>query len=495
MKPAEMMHRGWPAFAALLLFAFAFQGSRGLYFPDEGRYTDVALEMVDSRDWIHPRLHAEVPHYTKPPLTYWAVAAAIGLGGKNEWAARAPNAFAFALTVLMLWRLGRRFVPAQPVLPAIIYASFVFPYFAANLVTTDTLLTAAEALTFWGFVEFWWRSEHPRNAGWAIVSAVGAALAFLAKGPPGLLPLAAVVLFAALVGGRAGLTRLWSLRAIAVFDVLALWWYVKVALDSPELVRYFIVEEVWNRVASDDMHRHPEWYGGLVVYVPTLLLGALPWMPLWVAPFVRAWRTRTGAWRRLMADPPRLLLWLWLLVPLAVFFVSRSRLPLYLLPLFVPLALLTARAFAPLELRRPWVRGLLGAWLAILVVLRAAPVWLDVDNDDRRLARELSDLAPQPIGEIAFVEQAAHYGLRLYLDTPIERLHLPDDDHAEPQSELLESELIEDEGCRLLIVQPDKQDRLMRELVALGHRYTMLGERRGQRVLAETGGACFVAKF
>ena len=42
-------------------------------------------------------------------------------------------------------------------------------------------------------------------------------------------------------------------------------------------------------------------------------------------------------------DAPSLLLALWIFVPLLVFCLARSRLPLYLLPLFVPLALLIAQ--------------------------------------------------------------------------------------------------------------------------------------------------------
>jgi hypothetical protein len=80
------------ALALLLVFALAFLGSRGLYSPDEGRYTGVALEMLRLGDWLHPHLHPEQPHYTKPPLTYWAIASSVGVLGENEWAARLPIA-------------------------------------------------------------------------------------------------------------------------------------------------------------------------------------------------------------------------------------------------------------------------------------------------------------------------------------------------------------------------------------------------------------------
>ena len=43
----------WIAALAIVL-ALLFLGSRGIWDPDEGRYTNVALHMLDSGDWIDP---------------------------------------------------------------------------------------------------------------------------------------------------------------------------------------------------------------------------------------------------------------------------------------------------------------------------------------------------------------------------------------------------------------------------------------------------------
>ena len=56
------------------IYCFAFQGERGLFEPDEGRYSAVALQMIKSNDWLTPRTHPQQEHLTKPPLTYWAIA-------------------------------------------------------------------------------------------------------------------------------------------------------------------------------------------------------------------------------------------------------------------------------------------------------------------------------------------------------------------------------------------------------------------------------------
>jgi len=114
----------WFWIAIVVLYACAFQGARPLYSPDEGRYTNVALNMLESGDWLRPTLHPEVEHWAKPPLTYWSVATSIAVFGRHEFAARLPGALAFAGTVLLMVRLGRRFVPKQPWLPALTYATF-----------------------------------------------------------------------------------------------------------------------------------------------------------------------------------------------------------------------------------------------------------------------------------------------------------------------------------------------------------------------------------
>ncbi len=73
----------WLIVIAVLVYAIAFQGTRALYSPDEGRYTNVALNMLDSGDWLRPMLHPEVEHWAKPPLTYWSVAASVAVFGRN----------------------------------------------------------------------------------------------------------------------------------------------------------------------------------------------------------------------------------------------------------------------------------------------------------------------------------------------------------------------------------------------------------------------------
>jgi 4-amino-4-deoxy-L-arabinose transferase len=478
--------RGWLLVFAVLVYAIAFQGARGLYSPDEGRYTNVALNMLDSGDWLKPMLHPEVEHWSKPPLTYWAVASSIAVFGHNELAARLPGALAFAATVLLMTRLGRRFVPAQPWLPALTYATFAFPPLAANLVTTDTLLTLWETLQAVAFVEVWYAKtpEDERRARLLLWLAAG--LAFMTKGPPGLLLLGASALFAFLSARGAGLRKLFAWDALLVFVVFGGTWYAVVALREPGVMRYFLVEEVVNRVASDKMHRNAEWYGALKVYVPTVVLGMLPWLPLLVRTW---WRERGALGRDLRANPDTRLLACWLLLPLVVFTLARSRLPLYLLPLFVPLAVIAARSLAPLDLGRIGTRVAIVAWCAFLVLARAAPAFVDVPVDDRALAAALMQELPLKPNEVAFVESDPRYGLRFYLGAEVERLEFPGG-VPKPQAQDILSEMREHEGCRVLLVNDWNWPRLDEVLAHDGVTYKRLADVRGYAVAAQATPDC-----
>ena len=486
MSPISATTQRWLFVLVVLAYACAFQGTRPLYSPDEGRYTNVALNMLDSGDWLRPMLHPEVEHWAKPPLTYWSVASSIAVFGRHEFAARLPGALAFAGTVLLMMRLGRRFVPEQPWLPALAYASFAFPPLAANLVTTDTLLTLWETLQAVAFVELWWAATPALARRARLLLWLAAGLAFMTKGPPGLLVLGACMLFVISSGNWVGLRRLFAWDALLVFLVIGGTWYAVVAVREPGVLRYFLVEEVVNRVASDKMHRNAEWYGALKIYVPTVVLGMLPWLPL----LVRAWwRRRAGFIDRIRANDESRLLACWFLLPFVVFMLARSRLPLYLLPLFVPLALMTARALVPLDLRRARTRALLAAWCALLVVLRAVPAYIDVPADDRALARALAAQLPVLPNEVAFIDTDPRYGLRFYLDSEIERLELPGDD-PRPQAQDIASEMREHEGCRVLLVNNWNASRLEAYLEDNGIEHKRVADLRGYAAIAQRTQDC-----
>ncbi len=404
-----------------LLLAFALLGVRGVWDPDEGRYSNVALTMLDRGDWIEPHRNLDTGHWTKPPLTYWAIAASVSVFGHTPFAIRLPSALAYLLCVLLAWRIGRRLVPGHEDSAALIYATMFFTVGASQLITTDYVLSAAQALAMWGYVEARF-GDAARARRWLRVAWLGLALGFLAKGPPALLSLAVMLVADLLRPGRQR-PSLFLPSGLLLFVLLALPWYVWVVATVPGLLGYFLGDEVINRVASNQFGRNGQWYGWFVVYAPTLLLGALPWTAAllrWFAALparFRAWRDRDAR----AADAAGVLLATWILLPLLVFCLSRSRLPLYVLPLFLPIALAVARVRAARGLALPRWRWIL-LWALLLLALKlAGAAWVS-HKDASRWAAAIEARVHAPVGRVVFVEDMARYGLHLYLRSEVRKV-------------------------------------------------------------------------
>jgi 4-amino-4-deoxy-L-arabinose transferase-like glycosyltransferase len=478
--------RLWIALLAAAL-ALALLGLRGIWDPDEGRYTNVAMHMLDSGDWLNPHRSEEVGHWTKPPLTYWAIAGSVSAFGRNPWAARLPSALAFLLCTWLVWRIGRRIAPGAEDAAALAFATMLLPVGAAQLITTDFLLCAFEALAVWAFVES--RYDAPeRTRRWLLLAWAAFALAFMTKGPPGLVPLAAMFAFD-LLQPRDQRRRVFDVAGLALFLAIATPWFVAVIHRNPGLFGYFIGDEVVNRITTDEFNRHGQWYGWLAIYGPTLLVGTLPWTPALLR-WARGLPAMARGWWR---DPQRraderawLFPALWLLVPLLVFCVSRSRLPLYILPLFPALALLAAMQ------RRREGRGLpswraIAAWAALVLLLQVGASLWRTHKDAGEWARAIRERVSGPITEVCFVSDMARYGLHLELGAEVEKLSIfpePGDGGIDPVNDSdLAQELSEHESGVVWITKREKWPKVQARIAELGYRPVVQGKPYYGRVI------------
>jgi 4-amino-4-deoxy-L-arabinose transferase-like glycosyltransferase len=414
--------------ALLVVLAFSFQGTRGIWEPDEGRYTSAGINMHESGDWLVPTLDREHPHLTKPPMTYWALATSFALLGHNEWGARLPGALAFIGTGLFVFGLGRRLCPGKPWLPATVWGLSFAPVVAANVVSTDPVLTFFETAAMFAFVEGWSR-EGTAARRWYLAMWLGWALAFLTKGPPGLLPLAAVIGYLAL-HERRQLRALFAPAGVLSFVLVASSWFALVVAQDPDRLGYFLGYEFYDRVFTTTHDRNSQWYGAFEIYLPVLLVGALPWSVI----AVRAAGGPGAAWRQWRHRLRRrerdwLLLAYWLLVPLVAFFLARSRLQLYILPLFVPIALMLSRPLARWHEsnRLLFRRVAIGAALTF-VALKGLLAYWPSDRDARDFTAQLGRVIDvRSTDEIVFVGMRPFYGLNLYIDRPIEGIEIAED--------------------------------------------------------------------
>jgi 4-amino-4-deoxy-L-arabinose transferase-like glycosyltransferase len=273
---------GWQGWLALALLSFschlAFQGTRGVDNSSEGRYAECAREMAASGDYITPTLNG-VPHWTKPPLSYWTTALGLKIFGVNGWGARFGNALAGALTVLFIAGAGAALWDEAVGLAAgWIYLSSPFPFIGAFALTADTLLTCCVAAALWCYAA---ARRAPGRLGWVLGFWLACGLGFMTKGPLVFLPLVALVIWHARTGRPC---RLFHPAGLAVFALSGFWWFAVIFLKHPELLGYYVNEEIAGRVAGsvgNETTHNRQWYKAITIYFPVLTVGAGAW--LWYA--------------------------------------------------------------------------------------------------------------------------------------------------------------------------------------------------------------------
>src|SRR3954451_16004346 len=94
-------------FIAFCIVWFYGLGARTLVPTDEGRYAEMAREMVATGDWITTRLNA-IKYFEKPPLQVWMTALAFKAFGLGEWQARLWTGLCGVFGIVLTAYAGRR---------------------------------------------------------------------------------------------------------------------------------------------------------------------------------------------------------------------------------------------------------------------------------------------------------------------------------------------------------------------------------------------------
>ncbi|HEX8954746.1 MAG TPA: glycosyltransferase family 39 protein, partial [Burkholderiaceae bacterium] len=318
-----------------LLVWFYALGARTLVPSDEGRYAEMAREMVSTGDWITPRLDG-LKYFEKPPLQTWMNAATFELFGLGEWQARLWSGLCGLLGVILVFHAGRRvFNPWVGTTAGIVLASSFWWAGLSHINVLDMGLSGMMALTLAGMLlaQRDDASDSERR-NWMWVSWVGMALAFLSKGPIGIvLPGAVLVLYTLLTRDWKLWTRLHLVSGLILCFAIAAPWFVLVAMKNPEHPYFFFYHENVERFLSKVHHRE----GPIYYFVPMLIAGIVPWLGLLPQSL---WAGRREA--ASTAFRPKLMLLLWAGFIFFFFSISSSKLPHYILPIFPALALLIA---------------------------------------------------------------------------------------------------------------------------------------------------------
>ncbi|HPD97380.1 MAG TPA: glycosyltransferase family 39 protein [Synergistales bacterium] len=305
-------------------------GSHGLLDPDEGRYSEIPREMIESGDYITPRLNY-VAYFEKPVLHYWLTALSFKVMGQNEFAGRFwPAIMALGGVFVTYWLANRMNGARSAFLSAWILATSLVYFAIGQINITDMPLSFFMTLSLAGF----WMG-HRRDRRFFLLFYAGMALATLTKG------LIGIVLPAGVTFWWIVLTRKWSvikdtlyLPGIALFFLIGTPWFVLVCLENPDFFNFFFIQEHFLRYTTKMHGRFEPWWW----FIPILLVGLIPWTGFIPGAVKKAFPSTLS--KPTHQERGNLFLLLWFAIIFAFFSLSSSKLIPYIIPVIPPLAIL-----------------------------------------------------------------------------------------------------------------------------------------------------------
>jgi 4-amino-4-deoxy-L-arabinose transferase-like glycosyltransferase len=388
----------------LAAYWLAWLGVAPLFDVDEGAFAEASREMLTSGDWGHTTLNG-TDRFDKPILVYWLQAASIGLFGVNEWAVRLPSALcAFGWALATGGFAAQRWGERTGLLAAVILSTSLGPLAIGRASTADALLNlllALAAFDLWRYLERAAPASgapDPQGAAAALRRmALWIALGVLAKGPVAVVVPGGAAIAWALLRGVVAREAAWRavlgiLRAPSVWAIgiaVALPWYLYAFWRHGDaFVQGFLVRHNLQRFSGP-----LEGHGGSLLYYALLLpVLMLPWTPMLV-PILR--RVRELASDRLSG-----FLLAWAAFVLALFSLSGTKLPHYVLYGYTPIALLAARELGRGAAPRSALWVVAGA--GVIVAFGAVSPWLGAWAGARqrdahwRTLMEVATLPPAP---------------------------------------------------------------------------------------------------
>ena len=343
---------------AFVLFYLVPLMTHGLWIPDETRYAQISQSMLQSGNWVTPHFMG-LRYFEKPIAGYWLIAIGQAVFGDNLFGVRIASALTTGLSVWLAWLLASRLWndPRKSFASALLLMSFGLVAGEAGYANLDP------QFAFWvnlSLVALWFaftaQSQRARLWAWSVLG-VACGMGFMTKGfLAWLLPVLIGVPFA-LWQRRIKEMLCYGPLAVVLAIAVCLPWALMIHHQEPDFWQFFFWNEHIRRFsASDAQHIQPWWF-----YLPLLLAASLPWATLLPAALLDAWKQKR--------QPGIAFLLLWLLLPLAMFSLSKGKLPTYILPCLLPLALLMGHALMSwIDQGRSTVirlNGLLNALLAV----------------------------------------------------------------------------------------------------------------------------------
>lgn len=293
-----------------------------LYDWDEGIYATMGREMRESGDLLTPTWNGDL-WLEKPPAIAWVSAIGMQLAGENELGSRLLMPIFAGLTLYAIFLLGESIGGTLMGTASMAILGYFNLFLArARAVNVDGMLLAAITWTIWLLSS--------NASGWMVGIVMG--LAVMAKGPAGIL---AILITIPLLYKKS-----WAYlnKILISFSVVVIPWHLySYLVHGQAFITPYLLEQVIRRATTPiEFHTESRWFY-LSYLVKDLGIGVLI-VSLFGAVIAMLQFLKNKTNKELLT-----IVW-WVILPLGIFTISKTRLAWYILPIYPAIALLIGLA-------------------------------------------------------------------------------------------------------------------------------------------------------
>lgn len=295
--------------------------------------------MIETGDFWTPYFNC-VTRLEKPILTYWAVVLSYKLFGISDWAARIPTIFVMSILLFAIFYIVKReFGERVAVFSTLFFATNFQIYIYTKAVVPEPYLLVFNALSTFSF--YYGIKDNSKKD--IIIGYIFAGLAFLTKGPLGLIiPFGInIPYFFVKKGFKNTIAPLLNMKGIIIFLLINLPWYgMMIKIHGMKFIdEFFIVHNLKRFSGGASMHLYPFYY-----YIPVILLALFFWLA-YLPNFLKYLS------KPKFTDMEKFLLW-WAVFVFIFFSLSKNKLHHYIIIMHPPISILMAICFEKLEGKR-----------------------------------------------------------------------------------------------------------------------------------------------
>jgi 4-amino-4-deoxy-L-arabinose transferase-like glycosyltransferase len=377
------LEKSWYLLTGFIAFLFLLSLIRPLSHPDEGRYAEIGRWMLQSGDWLSPRLNG-MPFFHKPPLLYWMEALFYAAFGAHPWVARLTPVVHACLMLLAVYAAARRLGSAALANRTVAMLGSSLAFLAGGqYVNHDLMVATWISIAIGSFAMAFMAGDKPdHQLAWLGFAACG--LGILSKGLIGIvLPGMVLLIWLAWTRQLKKIIYLPWFSGLALLGLIALPWFALAEQRFPGMLKYMFGMHHFQRFTGSTFNNNQPWW----FYLAALVILFFPWVFFSFANLSKLGKTRQAESPTSKSEEPTFsspiisLCWIWVISIVGFFSLPAAKVIGYALPVIAPLAILAAVGWQRTMGYVKQERRLLAALCAInLVIAFGLTVAVGIDS-------------------------------------------------------------------------------------------------------------------